>query len=77
MCWRTKERNGRRGSKGKPKSKYPTGKMVETADATENESLGPRERRKKLHPEQKKKRVTWKFIPIAGRGCAVQFGAHC
>lgn len=75
MYWRIKERNRRCSSKAKPKSKYPTGKMVETADTTENESQGLRERRKKLHPEHK--RVTWKFIPIAGRGWAVQFGAHC
>lgn len=77
MCWRMKERNRRCGSKGKPKSKYSTGKMGETADATRNGSPGPRDRRKKLHSEQGTKSMTWKFIPIAGRGWAVQFGDHC
>lgn len=49
MCWRIKERNRRCGSKGELKSKHCTGIMVESADAS-----GPRERRKKLHSEQKR-----------------------
>lgn len=51
-------------------SKYHTEIMVKVADTTGKYSPGPREE-KEIAFRAEENTVTWKLIPIAGRGWAV------
>ena len=48
-------------------------------DSRHKREVGSRTEReeKEIAFRAEEKRVTWKFIPIAGRGWAVQSGTHC